>query len=209
MERKIFKTGNSLVISLPRESLLNLGLQEGSEVQVTVDEESGRIIIEPLRASLADIDPPLPGSWMISLTGTGLRSKPWLNDRLPERAADSLHSRAPDRGHRRRARRVLDLGLLQAAVARPQATFDGVDLYAELFEKAAALMESLGQNHPFVDGNKRTAITAAALFLLQNDRRLQTTNEELERVTLWVVNERPPLEEIAAWFENHTIDVAG
>ena len=57
MERKIFKTGNSLVISLPRESLLNLGLQEGSEVQVTVDEESGRIIIEPLRASLADIDP--------------------------------------------------------------------------------------------------------------------------------------------------------
>jgi putative addiction module antidote len=57
MERKIFKTGNSLVISLPRESLLNLGLQEGSEVQVTVDEESGRIIIEPLRHTLADIDP--------------------------------------------------------------------------------------------------------------------------------------------------------
>ena len=57
MERKIFKTGNSLVISLPRESLLNLGLQEGSEVEVTVDEESGRIIIEPLRAGLADIDP--------------------------------------------------------------------------------------------------------------------------------------------------------
>lgn len=57
MERKIFKTGNSLVISLPRESLLNLGLHEGSEVQVTVDEESGRIIIEPLRTSLAGIDP--------------------------------------------------------------------------------------------------------------------------------------------------------
>jgi death-on-curing protein len=104
---------------------------------------------------------------------------------------------------------VLDLGLLQAAVARPQATFDGADLYASLFQKAAALMESLAQNHPFVDGNKRTAITAAALFLLQNGRRLQTTNEELERVTLWVVNERPPLEEIAAWFETHTIDVAG
>lgn len=104
---------------------------------------------------------------------------------------------------------VRDLGLLQAAVARPQATFDGVDLYPGLFEKAAALMESLAQNHPFVDGNKRTAITAAALFLLQNGLRLQTTNEELERVTLWVVNERPPLEEIAAWFENHTIDVLG
>ena len=103
---------------------------------------------------------------------------------------------------------MLDLGLLQAAVARPQATFDAVDLYLGLFEKAAALTESLAQNHPFVDGNKRTAITAAALFLRQNGRRLQTINEELERVTLWVVNERPPLAEIAAWFENHTIDVA-
>ena len=104
---------------------------------------------------------------------------------------------------------VLDLGLLQAAVARPQATFDGVDLYPGLFEKAAALMESLAQNHPFVDGNKRTAITAAALFLLQNGRRLQTTNEELERATFWVVNERPSLEEIASWFENHSVDVVG
>ena len=71
---------------------------------------------------------------------------------------------------------VLDLGLLQAAVARPQATFDGADLYASLFQKAAALMESLAQNHPFVDGNKRTAITAAALFLLQNGR-LQTATK--------------------------------
>jgi death on curing protein len=70
-------------------------------------------------------------------------------------------------------------------------------------------MESLAQNHPFVDGNKRTAITAAALFLLQNGRQLQTTNEELQRVTLWVVNERSPLEEIASWFENHTVDVVG
>jgi bifunctional DNA-binding transcriptional regulator/antitoxin component of YhaV-PrlF toxin-antitoxin module len=42
---------------LPRQTLRNLGLQEGSEVQVTVDEESRRVIIEPLRASLADIDP--------------------------------------------------------------------------------------------------------------------------------------------------------
>ena len=102
---------------------------------------------------------------------------------------------------------VLDLALLQAAVARPQATVDDVDLYASLFQKAAALMESLAQNHPFVDGNKRTAITAAALFLLENGRRLQTTSEELKRVTFWIVNERPPLEEIASWFESHTVDV--
>jgi death-on-curing protein len=75
---------------------------------------------------------------------------------------------------------IRDLGLLESAVARPQATFDGADLYPDLFLKTAALMESLSQNHPFVDGNKRTAITAAAMFLQLNGYVLQTTNEELE-----------------------------
>ena len=57
MVRKIFKTGNSFVISLPRESLQILGLQEGSEVNVAVDQDEGRIIIERAQPNLADIDP--------------------------------------------------------------------------------------------------------------------------------------------------------
>ena len=57
MVRKIFKTGNSFVISLPRESLQLLGLQEGSEVYVVVDQDEGRIIIERAQPLLADIDP--------------------------------------------------------------------------------------------------------------------------------------------------------
>lgn len=100
---------------------------------------------------------------------------------------------------------VRDIGLLESAVARPQATFDGVESYPDLFHKAAALMESLAQNHPFVDGNKRTAITAAAMFLQRNGRRLQTSNAELERFTLWVVTARPLLPELADWFHMHTI----
>ncbi len=96
---------------------------------------------------------------------------------------------------------IRDLGLLESAVARPQATFDGADLYPNLFLKTAALMESLSQNHPFVDGNKRTAITATAMFLRLNGYILQTTNEELERFTMMVVGERPLLESIAAWFK--------
>jgi putative addiction module antidote len=56
MVRKIFKTGNSLVISLPKESIQLLGLQEGSEVSVAVDQEQGRIVIEPAATQLADID---------------------------------------------------------------------------------------------------------------------------------------------------------
>ena len=56
MVRKIFKTGNSLVISLPKESIQILGLHEGSEVSVVVDQDERRIIIEPAKPSLTDID---------------------------------------------------------------------------------------------------------------------------------------------------------
>ncbi|MCP4416034.1 MAG: type II toxin-antitoxin system death-on-curing family toxin [Chloroflexi bacterium] len=62
-------------------------------------------------------------------------------------------------------------------------------------------MESLSQNHPFVDGNKRTAITSAAMFLRLNGYVLQTTQAELERFSLMVAGERPSLDSIAAWFE--------
>jgi death-on-curing protein len=97
-----------------------------------------------------------------------------------------------------------DLGLLQSAVARPQATFDGADLYPDLWHKAAALMESLAQNHPFVDGNKRTAITATAMFLQQNGYVLQTTNEALEAFVMMVVEERPSLDAIVTWLKENT-----
>lgn len=61
--------------------------------------------------------------------------------------------------------RVADYGLLDAAVARPQATVYGVDAYEFLMTKAAALLQSLARNHALVDGNKRTAWAAAWTFL--------------------------------------------
>ena len=100
-----------------------------------------------------------------------------------------------------------DLGGLESAVARPQATFDGQELYPDLFLNTAALMESLAQNHPFVDGNKRTAITASALFLEQNGRRLQTSNEALENFTFHIINDHPDLIDIADWFRQHSVIV--
>ncbi len=57
MVRKIFKTGNSLVITLPKESLKTLGLQEGSEVEVAVEHDQGHIIIKPTESPLVDITP--------------------------------------------------------------------------------------------------------------------------------------------------------
>ena len=56
MVRKIFKSGNSLVVSLPGDALERLGLEEGSEVNVAVDEREGRLIIERIQPALADID---------------------------------------------------------------------------------------------------------------------------------------------------------
>ena len=56
MIRKIFKTGNSLVVSLPRESIQMIGLQEGSEISLVVDEKQGHIMIEPVFAQIAGVD---------------------------------------------------------------------------------------------------------------------------------------------------------
>ncbi|MGO1318244.1 MAG: type II toxin-antitoxin system death-on-curing family toxin [Cellulomonadaceae bacterium] len=79
-----------------------------------------------------------------------------------------------------------DLGLLQAALARPQATFDGTDLYPTLELKAAALMHSIAGNHALVDGNKRLALAATIVFLGVNGRRLTWTNDEAYEVTVVV-----------------------
>jgi death-on-curing protein len=68
--------------------------------------------------------------------------------------------------------KVADYGLLDAAVARPQATVYGIDAYPDLFTKAAALLQSLARNHALVDGNKRTAWAAAWTFLYLNDVEL-------------------------------------
>jgi death on curing protein len=103
------------------------------------------------------------------------------------------------------ARGIRDLGLLAAAVARPQATFDGADLYPDLFRKAAALMESIVRNHPFVDGNKRTGITAAGLMLRLNDRRLIASNDELEAFTLGVARGETDLATISTWLESYSV----
>jgi death on curing protein len=99
---------------------------------------------------------------------------------------------------------VRDLGLLESAVVRPRATFDEAELYPNLFSKAAALLHSLVNNNPFVDGNKRTGITAAGLFLAQNGVRLVASNAELEAFMLSVVTSSLEMEEIATWFETNS-----
>jgi len=74
---------------------------------------------------------------------------------------------------------VGDYGLLESAIARPQATVFGEDAYPTLHEKAAALLQSLATNHALIDGNKRTAFVATALFYELNGRRVGGSEDEL------------------------------
>ncbi|OGW14357.1 MAG: hypothetical protein A2035_03850 [Nitrospirae bacterium GWA2_42_11] len=99
---------------------------------------------------------------------------------------------------------IRDIPLLQSAVARPMAVFNDTDLYPDLFTKAAALMHSNIKNHPFVDGNKRTAVTAASIFLLRNSFKITASNKELEQFTLKIASTNTGIEEIAKWFKKHS-----
>lgn len=97
-----------------------------------------------------------------------------------------------------------DPGALQSAVARPRSGFGDEEFYGTVSEKAAALLHSLLDNHPFVDGNKRTAITSAGLFLEYNGRAFTATNEELEQFTRSVVTDDPTVDETARWIRAHS-----
>lgn len=99
---------------------------------------------------------------------------------------------------------VRDLNGLAAAVAAPQAGIADRELYPTLLEQAAALVRSLIQNHPFVDGNKRTGVAAAGLFLEDHGWELIATNEELEEFAVWVATDKPAVCGIAEWLRTHS-----
>ncbi|RJQ41465.1 MAG: type II toxin-antitoxin system death-on-curing family toxin [Nitrospiraceae bacterium] len=98
---------------------------------------------------------------------------------------------------------IRDVGLLQSAVSRPMATFGGEELYPDIFQKAAAFMESLVKNHPFIDGNKRTAISSAGLFLRINGYNLETSQKELEDFTINMATGKASLEDAVKWFKRY------
>lgn len=99
---------------------------------------------------------------------------------------------------------ILDMGLIESAVARPQASFEGKYLYKSIFDKAAALLQSLLKNHAFVDGNKRTALTSAGLFLKINNYTLINNHKEEVEFAVYVDNGNLPVEEISKWLKEHT-----
>lgn len=97
-----------------------------------------------------------------------------------------------------------DLGLLESAVARPQASFAGEDLYQDIFLKAGALIHGLLRNHAFVDGNKRTSMFSVMTFLELNCYKFNAKQKEVVVFALKVENEKLSVEEISKWLKEHT-----
>lgn len=97
---------------------------------------------------------------------------------------------------------VLDAGLLHSAIAVPQASFGGHFLHKDLCEMAGAYLYHIVQNHPFVDGNKRTGSAAALVFLAMNDVQVEADEDGLVDITLRVASGLAGKSEAAAFLRS-------
>lgn len=97
---------------------------------------------------------------------------------------------------------VRDLGLLESALMRPQTGY-----YKTLSLEAAALLQSLCQNHSFIDGNKRLAFATTAVFLRMNGYRLKVNADLGEEFLIErVIKKKADIDEIATWLERQMIE---
>ena len=99
-----------------------------------------------------------------------------------------------------------DRGCLESAVAQPEMSFDGEDLYPTVSEKASALGHSLIQNHCFVDGNKRIGHAAMEVFLVLNGYEIDASIDEQEEVVLSVASGAMDRREFGQWVGQHVVE---
>lgn len=97
-----------------------------------------------------------------------------------------------------------DSGRLEAVLARPRSTFGDNELFPTIFHKAAATLHGLIQGHPFVDGNKRTAMAAANMLLEENGWQIAPDQRDLEDYAVFVATDDPLVDGIADWLEQHS-----
>lgn len=97
-----------------------------------------------------------------------------------------------------------DKGLLTSAALQPQQTFGGEELYPTLFDKASVYAFFISENQPFLDGNKRTAISSAAVFLDLNGYEIKVPKGAIYKVMIEVANKRMSREELAQWFQRNS-----
>ena len=96
-----------------------------------------------------------------------------------------------------------DKGLLESSIQRPFQTFDQRELYPEPVDKAAAILESIISNHPFLDGNKRTAYVVARLVLRENNLDIKATQVEKYEFVISAATGSIRFNQIKEWLTNH------
>ncbi len=99
---------------------------------------------------------------------------------------------------------VRDEKRLASVIAAPKQTVFKQEQYKSIFEKAAVYLRNIIGDHPFVDGNKRTAITVCGIFLERNKQTLQTTPSDLESFVISVATDHLDIPTIARWLETRS-----
>jgi death on curing protein len=99
---------------------------------------------------------------------------------------------------------VRDAGLIESALQRPLASYQGKLLYETPFERAAVLWLGLIRNHGFVDANKRTATAAMARWLLAEGYHLRSRQDELVEIAVGIANGQFEVADLTAWLEAHS-----
>lgn len=101
----------------------------------------------------------------------------------------------------------VDLALVESAIARPYTTFAGKRLYPTISKKAAALAESLVQNHGFIDGNKRTALICLGILLERSGYTLSqnVSNKDIENLMLEIAESKVSFDHIDRWLRQRIV----
>jgi death-on-curing protein len=99
---------------------------------------------------------------------------------------------------------IRDRGILESAINRPFQTFDQHELYPLPVDKAAAIFESIILNHPFVDGNKRTAYVLMRLILQENNLAIYADQTEKYEFVIRAAKGEIRFNKIREWLTNHT-----
>ena len=97
---------------------------------------------------------------------------------------------------------IRDQGLLESALAQPQATFSGELLHQNIYEQAGAYLYHLAMNHPFIDGNKRTAFAVMDTFVRVNGYQLNLSNEDAYELVIQVANHQLDKQKLMSYLKD-------
>ena len=102
---------------------------------------------------------------------------------------------------------IRDKNLLASAVNTPFQTFIGNDLYPSIYDKAAQLCYGIANNHPFTDGNKRTALHSMYVYLIINGYDITATQQEVENLIINIAAGRMHNTELSKWLQENTVEI--